>query len=76
MPKHPTEWTEHELGNVRRAIAEHRLSRVDLFYFMATEVEGRSLHDIARETWLTERQVSVRVESARALVEAAFDRPR
>jgi hypothetical protein len=75
MPKSPAEWTESELLRIRRALADGRLGRVDLFFWTAVDVEGRSAHDVAVEAWLTETQVTHRVNAARQAVAAALGDP-
>jgi hypothetical protein len=68
-------WSNDERRKVARAIAEHRLTTVDLYYWGEIDVRGRSVHDVAVEMMLTAREVEARLEKARALIRTALERP-
>ena len=71
----PDHWTDEEVWKVARAIEEHRLSRVDLYYWQEIDIRGRRVHDIAVEMMLTVSEVKDRLERARKQIEATFGRP-
>jgi DNA-directed RNA polymerase specialized sigma24 family protein len=73
--KHPSDWTRDERRKVARAIAEHRLTTVDLFYWSEIDVQGRTAHDVAVEMMLTAREVEARLERARELLRDTLERP-
>lgn len=74
-PENAADWTDEEIWVVARAIEEHRLSRVDLYYWYEHDIRGRGAHEVAREMMLTVPEVENRVERARKQVAATFERP-
>ena len=75
MVKPPSEWTKKERQRVKRAISEHRLSRVDLYFWLEATIRGRGLFSLAKEHMLTKAEVERRVALATANVESTFGRP-
>lgn len=73
--KDPSAWTREEHWKVVRAIEEHRLSRVDLFYWQEIDVRQRNPFDLAVEMMLTVGEVKERARQARERLRATFDRP-
>jgi DNA-directed RNA polymerase specialized sigma24 family protein len=73
--KAPGEWTDEERRRVAIAIAEHRLSRVDLFLWQEADLKARSARDLGVELMLTPSAVRRRVDRARERLQAAFDLP-
>lgn len=71
----PDDWSDEQVWKLARAIEEHRLSRVDLFYWHELDVRGVRPHDVAREMMLTVPEVLQRVEKARKQIGATFERP-
>jgi hypothetical protein len=75
MIEHPSKWTDEDRRKVLRAIAEHRLNRVDLYVWREMDVEGRSVHDMAVEFFATHAEIERRVEAARQRLQATLERP-
>lgn len=71
----PSAWTHDERSKVARAIAEHRLTRVDLYYWIELDVRQRRVHDVAVEMMLTAPEVEGRAQRAREALRATFERP-
>ena len=75
MVKPPSDWTEEDREKVKRAISEHRLSRVDLYFWQEVTVHGRGLFSLAKKHMLTKAEVERRVALATANLESTFERP-
>jgi hypothetical protein len=73
--KPPDQWTDEERLKVARAIAEHRLSRVDLFYWQEIIVAGRNPYHLATEMMLNLSEVKERAHQAQERLVSTFERP-
>jgi hypothetical protein len=71
----PEDWTDEDRERVERALAEHRLSRVDLFLWREIDIEGRSPYDVAQRFLLQRAEIEHRLDVARARLESTFSRP-